>query len=105
MPTIRPPARLEPRPGDEKLTIDQLRSISLFENLERPPDISQFPGAILLRHYRKGETICEQNQPGNTAFYLLTAQDLRELRQGQAGAPGNAPPALVRRWQEEAERL
>jgi Fe-S-cluster-containing dehydrogenase component/CRP-like cAMP-binding protein len=79
---IRPPARLEPRPGDEQLTAAQIRKISWFKKLE----LGDFPGTVVLRHYRAQEIICRQNEPGYTAFYVLTDKDLRELRQEQQPA-------------------
>jgi Fe-S-cluster-containing hydrogenase component 2 len=105
---IRPPARLEARAGDEDLTVEQLRNISLFANLEKPPELESFPKALVLRHYRAGDVICEQNQPGFTAFYILTPDDLRELREGQLreeqarpGGRGN----LVARWKDDLHAL
>jgi Fe-S-cluster-containing dehydrogenase component/CRP-like cAMP-binding protein len=108
MPTIKPPATLEPRPGDEELTIEQLKEIALFETLERPVKLEEFPRTIVLRKYRKGDVLCEQNQPGNTAFYLLTAQDLLELRRGQVRAAEGQPRSdagLLRQWKKEIEAL
>src|SRR5437868_12052041 len=83
---VKPPARLERRPGDEELTIEQLKQISLFADLSRPVDLEQFPGTVLLQRFEKGEAICRQNEPGYTAFYILTTKDLMELRQSQRKA-------------------
>lgn len=89
---IRPPAELKPREGDEELSVHQLKQIALFKdvNLERL-ELEGFPGTLVLRHYRKGDIICRQNDPGYTAFYILTTKDLLELRQSQlAAASGDA---------------
>src|SRR5438105_10882788 len=84
---IRPPAELKPRDGDEELGIEQLKQIALFKdiNLERL-ELEGFPGTVVLRRFRKGEVICRQNDPGYTAFYILTNKDLAELRESQLKA-------------------
>src|SRR5207302_9329709 len=84
---IRPPAELKPRDGDEELGIEQLKQIALFKdiNLERL-ELDGFPGTLVLRRFRKGEVICRQNDPGYTAFYILTNKDFVELRESQLNA-------------------
>src|SRR5262245_33678106 len=86
---IRPPADLKPRDGDEVVTIDQLKQIALFKdiNLERL-DLEGFPGTLILRRFKQGEIICRQDDPGYTAFYILTTKDLIELRESQLKALG-----------------
>jgi Fe-S-cluster-containing dehydrogenase component len=80
---VRPPAALVPRPEDEELTIDQLQKISLFAGLKEQPGVEEFPGTLVLRHYHEGDVICRLGEPGWTAFYILTRQDLLTLREGQ----------------------
>jgi Fe-S-cluster-containing hydrogenase component 2/CRP-like cAMP-binding protein len=74
-----PRAALEPRPGDIFLRTEQLLRLSLFAGLKRKPNLERFPGAIVLRSYRAGETICWQGEPGWTAFFLLTTDDVLGL--------------------------
>jgi Fe-S-cluster-containing hydrogenase component 2/CRP-like cAMP-binding protein len=104
---VKPPARLERRPGDEELTIEQLKQISLFAGLSRPVDLEQFPGTVLLQRFEKGEAICRQNEPGWTAFYILTTKDLLELRQSQRKAlpEGGASQQRVQQLEHEITRL
>src|SRR5262249_42082077 len=37
----------------------------------------------VLRRYRKNEMICRQGEPGWTAFYLLTSEDVLAMREEQ----------------------
>src|SRR5712691_8945661 len=104
MATRKPPAVLEPRPGDEALTIEELRHLSVFANLSKPPDLEQFPGAVLLRRYCQGNAICRQNDAGWTAFYILTKQDLLELCNSQravVSSKGEGARGLVEQLQKE----
>ena len=102
---VKPPARLARRPGDEELTIEQLKHVSLFANLSRPVELEQFPGTALLRRYEKGEQICRQNDPGWTAFYILTTKDLLELRQSQLKALVGQGEAGGQRAQELQQEI
>jgi CRP-like cAMP-binding protein len=99
---VRPSAQLRPRPGDEELTIQQVEQISLFKGLSRRPDLGKLPGTVILRHFRKGEVICRQGEPGWTAFYILKSEDLLELRESQAhGAPGEPQIAELKAHVEQ----
>ena len=80
---VNPEASLEPRPGDELLAQAELERLSLFANLRKKPSFDKFPGAVVLRHYRRGEVIVRQGEAGWTAFYIVTAGDLVGLRQAQ----------------------
>jgi Fe-S-cluster-containing hydrogenase component 2/CRP-like cAMP-binding protein len=106
---IRPPGDLRPRDGDEDLSIQQIEQIAKFGQLSEQPDWEEWPGMVALRRYKPGEVICRQDEPGWTAFYILTTEELLQLREGQLALlrkeqPGpNAPRA---RWLEgEIERL
>src|SRR5436309_2785331 len=79
-------AQLPPHDGDELLTPCQLKQVSLFKRLSAPPTFVKYPGAAVLRRYRRGETIVRQGDAGWTAFYLLTTEDLLALRQSQLRA-------------------
>jgi CRP-like cAMP-binding protein/Fe-S-cluster-containing hydrogenase component 2 len=73
---VMPEAELEPRPSDIPLTEEQFLKIGLFARLKRKPSLDKFPGAMVLRRYRKGEVIFRQGEAGWTAFYILTSEDL-----------------------------
>src|SRR5438105_2397128 len=76
---LMPRAELEPRDSDVKLTDEQFLKIALFARLKRKPSLDKFPGAMVLRRYRKGEAIFRQGEAGWTAFYILTSEDLLEV--------------------------
>src|SRR5258708_5392315 len=84
------PEKLRLRPGDADLAPEQLLRLSLFQGL--PPraqvrlrgHLGQ--GAAVLRRYRAGEIICQQGEPGWTAFCLLRREDLDALLEGQPAA-------------------
>lgn len=78
-----PEATLAPRPGDETLTPAELKSLSLFADLKKPPSFEKFPGAVVLRRYSAGDTIVRQGEAGWTAFYILTADDLVKIGRAQ----------------------
>lgn len=73
---VMPLAELEVRDSDVKLTDEQFLKIGLFAKLKRKPSLDKFPGAMVLRRYRKGEVIFRQGEAGWTAFYILTSEDL-----------------------------
>jgi Fe-S-cluster-containing dehydrogenase component/CRP-like cAMP-binding protein len=93
MPTrvIKPPARLEPRnqyerrvsdaqTGAGEITYEQLKAISIFKDVKyERVDLRALPGTIVLRRYAAGEEICVENDPGYTAFYVLTAKESDDL--------------------------
>ncbi|HEX7449482.1 MAG TPA: cyclic nucleotide-binding domain-containing protein [Pirellulales bacterium] len=80
---VNPEASLDARPGDEVLGQAELERLSLFANLRKRPSFDKFPGAVLLRQYRRGEVIVRQGDAGWTAFYVLTRADLIALREAQ----------------------
>jgi CRP-like cAMP-binding protein/Fe-S-cluster-containing hydrogenase component 2 len=86
---LMPRAQLEPRDGDVQLSEDEFLQLSLFAQLKRKPSLDKFPGALILRHYRKGELIFRQGEAGWTALYILTSEDVLGLRKRQleAGVP------------------
>lgn len=73
---LMPEARLEQRDSDVALTEDQFLKIGLFSQLKRKPSLDRYPGAMVLRRYRKGEVVFRQGEAGWTAFYILTTEDL-----------------------------
>jgi CRP-like cAMP-binding protein/Fe-S-cluster-containing hydrogenase component 2 len=83
---LMPKAELEPRDTDVQLSDEQLLKIGLFTRLKRKPSLDKFPGAMVLRRYRKGEVLFRQGEAGWTAFYILTSEDLLAIE-----AAGNVP--------------
>jgi CRP-like cAMP-binding protein len=80
---LMPRAELEARLSDIYLTDEQFIKLSLFAQLKRKPTLDKFPGALVLRYYRKGEIIVRQGESGWTAFYILTSADVLALREAQ----------------------
>ena len=84
--TITYGANVFPRPdsGDEVLSKSELQQLGLFRSLKRMPGVEEYPNSIVLRKYSAGDAICYQGQPGSSAFYILTSEDLYRLRCSQA---------------------
>jgi Fe-S-cluster-containing hydrogenase component 2/CRP-like cAMP-binding protein len=102
---VMPEARLDPRPTDVKLTGEEFLKLSLFEQLKRKPTLDKFPGAMILRRFRKGEVVFRQGEAGWTAFYPLTAEDVMTLFQNRVQArwkqtdpPAEADKESLRTW-------
>jgi Fe-S-cluster-containing hydrogenase component 2 len=104
---VMPPAQLETRPTDVKVTDDLLLKISLFAQLKRKPSLDKFPGSLVLRRFRKGDVICRQGEAGWTAFYILTTEDAFELCQAlyQGSEPGEENLLWQTLWRNQAFRL
>ncbi len=72
--------RIEPRESDITLPRVLYAKIPPFSKMTIK-GLEKIPRSVVLqRRYEKGEVICRQGQPGCTAFYLLTAEELREFR-------------------------
>ncbi|MBT4867230.1 MAG: hypothetical protein HON53_19170, partial [Planctomycetaceae bacterium] len=71
------------QPGDELLTADELQTLSLFQTLKKAPSFDKFPGTTVLRRGVPGRIIFSQGQPGSTAYYVLTSEDVLEVRKQQ----------------------
>jgi Fe-S-cluster-containing hydrogenase component 2/CRP-like cAMP-binding protein len=81
-----PTAELPPLPGDIELTDEQVMQLSLLAPLaaELKAFLAKNPGAYILRHYRAGsEPVFVQGEPGWTAFYVLTTEEVLQLRRSQ----------------------
>src|SRR5690242_7048911 len=76
-----PWARLDVRDGDIHLTPNQYLRLSLFSGLKKPPTLKKFPGALVVRRYRKGDELFRQGEAGATAFYVLTLEDVLAVQQ------------------------
>ncbi len=80
---VHPRGRLEERDGDIQLSPKQYLKLSLFSQLKKPPDLDKFPGSIVIRRYRRKEELFRQGEPGWTAFYILTLDDVLAMRRLQ----------------------
>lgn len=78
-----PTARLSPRPGDIEITAEQLRRTPLLAGAPRTVDRRlrslMGRGSTVVRHYKPGEIIVRQGEPGWTAFYMVREADARSL--------------------------
>src|SRR5262245_7841766 len=104
MPTrvVKPPARLEPRNQWERrvsdaqadrddITYEQLKSISIFKDVKyERVDLRALPGTIVLRRFQAAEEICGEDDPGYTAFYVLTAKEIIDLNLPELKSKGDS---------------
>jgi Fe-S-cluster-containing hydrogenase component 2/CRP-like cAMP-binding protein len=79
---VMPPADLLYRPGDIELPPEELSKISLLARLADATrkGFEKFPKTMRLRRYQRGDVICRQGEEGATAFYILTGEDVKRLR-------------------------
>ena len=93
---VNPEAELPARPGDVELSAEQLAALAVFSvSIKKAPSFDKFPGTHVLRRYMPGEVICYQGEPGRSAFYMLTAEDLRAMSAAEADASAEAPTAAA----------
>lgn len=52
------------------LTADQLLTYAPFAEVQKA-SLEKYPGAVVLRKFKKGEIICREGEYGSTAFYIL----------------------------------
>src|SRR5438552_18674923 len=71
-----PRAGLEVHDSDIHLSPKQYMKLPLFAQLKKPPNLEKFPGALVVRRYRKGEELFRQGEAGWTAFYILPLEDV-----------------------------
>ncbi|MHB1425530.1 MAG: 4Fe-4S binding protein [Gemmataceae bacterium] len=88
-----PPAELERRDSDVHIADERFLQLSLFKRLAKKPTMEKYPGTLALRRFRQGEIICRQGESGWTAFYLLTTEDMLELRKELAAGTPALPSA------------
>jgi Fe-S-cluster-containing hydrogenase component 2/CRP-like cAMP-binding protein len=74
-------ADLEPRDSDVAIPDLLFPKIPPFSDLKSTAKLANFPGAVILRRFRKGEVICRQGDPGWTAFYIPTSGELEAVRE------------------------
>lgn len=98
-------SKLDDREGDEPLSPAELEKLQLFAQMKRRPNFGSKADSIILRRYRAVDpddaVICRQGEAGFTAYYVLTTEDLLELRRGQLAAaqsPSEDPDRLA--WLE-----
>src|SRR3989442_1501783 len=80
---VHPRGRLEKREGDINLLPKHYLQLSLFAGLKKPPDLDKFPGTLVIRRLRRKEELFRQGEPGWTAFYILTLEDVLTMRKLQ----------------------
>src|SRR2546423_15612524 len=104
---LMPRAELEPRSGDVPLPDEVMLQLSLFAQLKRKPNLEKFPGALVVRRFRKDEIVFRQGEAGWTAFYLLTSEDVLAIREHQlkTAARDADKPKLERDAAELRQRL
>jgi Fe-S-cluster-containing dehydrogenase component/CRP-like cAMP-binding protein len=73
-------AELDERESDVSIPALLYPKIPPFSELPSAAKLFNFPGAVILRRFRKGEVICRQGDPGWTAFYIPTTEELTEIR-------------------------
>ena len=54
----------------EPLKPEQLLQYAPFEGIA-PATLEKYPGAVVLRKYKKGDLICREGEYGSTAYYIL----------------------------------
>lgn len=104
-----PRAGLEVHDSDIHLSPKQYMKLSLFSGLKKPPTLEKFPGALVVRRYRRGEELFRQGEAGWTAFYILTLNDVLQMQQMrlEATSKQNEKIALqleINRLKEELQR-
>lgn len=73
-------AELEARESDVAIPDLLFPRIPPFSELKSTTKLATFPGAVILRRFRKGEVICRQGEAGWTAFYIPTSSELGAIR-------------------------
>jgi CRP-like cAMP-binding protein/Fe-S-cluster-containing hydrogenase component 2 len=54
----------------EPITVDQLIAYKPFAEVPKA-SLEKYPGAVVLRKFKKGDIICREGEYGSTAFYIL----------------------------------
>src|SRR4051812_26929794 len=103
MPEMMPPASLEPGDSDIPLLPDQFKELGFFAQLKKAPDLRKYPGALILRFFRKGDVICRQGESGWSAFSILS--DLDALKVLQLYRTSGATPEKQGNLDREIARL
>src|SRR5262245_58271960 len=96
-------AELVPRASDVAIPDLLFPKIPPFSELRSTAKLANFPGAVILRRFRKGEVICRQGEPGWTAFYIPTSAELAAIRESPAAQQAAARADLARAEAKVAE--
>src|SRR3954453_18271712 len=103
---LMPRAELEARPGDVPLPDELMLQLSLFAQLKRKPTLDKFPGALVVRRFRKDEIVFRQGEAGWTALYILTTEDVLAIKEHQLKTARDADkPKREREAAELRQRL
>src|SRR3954462_10227327 len=100
---VHPRGRLETHEGDINLLPKHYLQLSLFAGLRKAPDLDKFPGSLVIRRLRPKEELFRQGEPGWTAFYILTLEDVLTMRKLQRDSTRDADRR--RELQDEITRL
>ncbi|MGA8223158.1 MAG: cyclic nucleotide-binding domain-containing protein [Candidatus Acidiferrales bacterium] len=57
-------------PGFEQVTLEELQQLPFFHGVSGT-FLSLNRGAVVMRHFKRGEVICREGEYGSTAFYIL----------------------------------
>ncbi|MDZ4780538.1 MAG: 4Fe-4S binding protein [Planctomycetia bacterium] len=97
-------SKLSARLGDEELSAARLETLQIFAQMKRRPNFGAKADSIVLRKFSAVDPddaiICRQGEAGYTAFYILTTEDLLDLRRGQLEEAKAQPNALRLAWLE-----
>ncbi len=81
--------KLRLRPGDVELTAVDLRRTPLMadatSSARRRLESRTAKGGMVARRYAAGDVVVKQGEPGWTAFYVLTDEDVANLGLGEGG--------------------
>ncbi|MFO0954576.1 MAG: protein kinase [Isosphaeraceae bacterium] len=80
---------LELRPGDFPITNAQLWSIGPWSGDKPTVNIDETPQSVVIRRFGTGQTVCREGEYGNSAFFVLSAADVRKL--GLPSRPDEQP--------------
>ncbi len=89
-PDIDSEFHLEERDGDIPVTDELMGLIGLFNGLTAKVKSSRYPGAMKIRSYFAGQTVCKMGDEGGTAYYILTAKDEAQVKAVQARKSSDA---------------
>jgi Fe-S-cluster-containing hydrogenase component 2/CRP-like cAMP-binding protein len=66
--------------NDEQLTVLELGTLSLFNSIKKVPSFGEYPGSTVLRKCAPKRVLCNQGESGASAFYILSTEDVLDLR-------------------------
>ncbi len=63
----------------EPLTAEQLAGLPIFHGT-LPTTLEKYPGAVVLRRFKKGDVVCREGEFGSTAFFILDGSATVSIR-------------------------